>query len=328
MRLCLIGCGEHARVAHGPAQARCAAERPGLELAGCCDLDAERAESHRRDFGFARAYTDALAMLESERPDAACLVVPIEKTCGLAGAILERGVPLLVEKPPGKTVEDVDALIAASEKGGTVVPHLVAFNRRFAPLVRELRRRLDSAPPVQHVHYEMTRVDRRDPDFSVTAVHGIDAVRFVAGSDYAHVRFRYAPLPELGPGVANVFMDAVMTSGASAHLAFCPVAGVVVERAAVHARDESFYLNVPMWAAFDSPGRLQHLVRGTLAAEVSGDALPDGTALFEAGGFHAEYVAFLDSLEAGRPPAPGLRESRQSVDVAAHIRRRESEYRA
>jgi predicted dehydrogenase len=327
MKLCLIGCGEHARVAHGPAQSRCARER-GLVLAGCCDLDAERAEAHRRDFGFARAYADAGTMLAAERPDAVAMVVPIEKTCAMAAPVLEQGIPLLLEKPPGQTLRELDALIAASEKSGTRVPHLVAFNRRFAPLVRELCRRLDEAPALQHVHYEMTRVDRRDPDFSVTAIHGIDAVRFVAGSDYAHVRFHYATLPGLGEGVANVFMDATMASGASAHLAFCPVAGVVVERVSVHAHDETFYLSIPMWAAFDSPGRLQHLSRGKLSEDVSGAELPDGTSLFEAGGFHAEYVAFLDALAEGRAPSPGLRESRQSVAIAELIRLRESEYQA
>jgi exopolyphosphatase/pppGpp-phosphohydrolase len=41
-RLCQIGCGEHARVAHGPSQARCARERGDLVLAGCAILDAIR----------------------------------------------------------------------------------------------------------------------------------------------------------------------------------------------------------------------------------------------------------------------------------------------
>jgi predicted dehydrogenase len=305
-----------------------AATHGGIELAACCDLDAERAESHRKAFGFARHYTDAFAMLEAERPDAVALVVPIEHTSDIAARILERGVPLLVEKPPGQTVAEVDRLIAAAESRDPPVPHQVALNRRFAPLIRELRHRLDVSPPIQHVHYEMTRVDRRDPDFSVTAIHGIDTVRFIAGSDYAHARFRYVEMPHLGPGVTNIFMDAVMVSGASAHLAFCPVAGVVVERTAVHVRDESFYLNVPMWAAFDSPGRLQHLVRGELREDVSGDALPDGTALFETGGFYGEYVAFFEALAAGRPPSPGFGEARQSVAVAEHIRHRESEYRS
>ena len=328
VRLCQIGCGEHARVAHGPSQVRYAATHGGVELAACCDLDADRAEAHRRDFGFARRYTSASTMLDEEDPHAVSLVVPVERTCELAARVLERGLPLLVEKPPGLTVADVDRLIAAAQCRRSPVPHQVALNRRFAPLVRELRRRLDTAPPIRHVHYEMTRVDRRDADFSVTAIHGIDAVRFIAGSDYAHVRFRYVEMPDLGPGVANIFMDAAMTSGASAHLAFCPVAGVVVERAAVHARDESFYLNVPMWAAFDAPGRLQRLVRGELAEDLPGDALPDGTALFEAGGFYGEYVAFFDALAEGRMPSPGFRESRQSVEVAEHVRRRKSEYLA
>jgi myo-inositol 2-dehydrogenase/D-chiro-inositol 1-dehydrogenase len=328
VRLCLIGCGEHARVAHGPAQARYAATHPGVELAACCDLDAERADAHRRAFGFARAYADAFPMLETEKPDAVALVVPVERTPALAAGILERGFPLLVEKPPGRTVEEVDALAAAAEAGGRSVPHLVAFNRRFAPLVRELRRRLETAPEVQHLHYEMTRVDRRDPDFSVTAIHGLDAVRYLAGSDYAQARLRYVEMPHLGPGVANVFVDAVMASGASAHLAFCPVAGVVVERATVHRRDETFFLNVPMWAAFDSPGRLQHLVRGRLADEVTGDRLSEETALFDLGGFYGEYVEFLGALAEGRPPRPGFRESRQSVEVAEQIRRRACEYRA
>jgi predicted dehydrogenase len=328
VRLCLIGCGEHARVAHGPAQARYAATHPGVELAACCDLSGGRAEAHRRAFGFARAYTDPFLMLETEKPDAVALVVPVERTRALATAVLERGFPLLVEKPPGRSLEEVDALAAVAEAGGRRVSHLVAFNRRFAPLVLDLRRRLDGASEIQHLHYEMTRVDRRDPDFSVTAIHGVDAVRYLAGSDYAEARFRYVELPSLGPGVANVFVDAIMTSGASAHLAFCPVAGVVVERATVHVRDETFFLNVPMWAAFDSPGRLQHLVRDRLAVEVTGDRLSEEAALFDLGGFYGEYVEFLGALAEGRRPRPGFRESRQSVDVAEHIRRRESEYRA
>ena len=85
MRLCLIGCGEHARAVHGPAQARCARERPGLVLAACCDLDRARAESHAADVGFARAYTDPRAMLEAETPDAVAVVVPVAATVAATG---------------------------------------------------------------------------------------------------------------------------------------------------------------------------------------------------------------------------------------------------
>ena len=86
MKLCMIGCGEHARVAHGPSQARCVHEGRDLVLAGCCDLDATRAEAFRRDFGYARAFTDAVAMLDAERPDAVAVVVPVERTVTVGGA--------------------------------------------------------------------------------------------------------------------------------------------------------------------------------------------------------------------------------------------------
>jgi myo-inositol 2-dehydrogenase / D-chiro-inositol 1-dehydrogenase len=323
MKLCMIGGGEHARVAHGPSQARCARERGDLVLAGCCDLDPARAESFRRDFGFARAFTDPVAMLDAERPEAVVVVVPVERTVEVGSLVLERGLPLLLEKPPGRTVAEVDRLIAAA--GG--IPHQVAFNRRFAPLVRELRRRIEEAGPLQHVHYEMTRVERRDPDFSTTAIHGLDAVRYLAGCDYAEARFRYHERPDLGPGVANILVDAVMASGATAQLAFCPVAGVLVERATAHAHGHTLFLHVPMWSGVDSPGRLWHFVGGKLVADLGGDRVGDGTALFELGGFYRETVAFLDDLGAGRAPSPSLRESRQSVEIAEHIRDRRREYR-
>ena len=62
--------------------------------------------------------------------------------------------------------------------------------------------------------------------------------------------------------MANILVDALMTSGATAHLAFSPVAGVLVERAIAHAYGHSILLHVPMWSGVDSPGRLWHYSGG------------------------------------------------------------------
>ena len=322
-----MGCGEHATSSHGPALALYAARHPRTELLACCDLDPGKAERYRARFGFARAYTNLRRMLDTERPDAVSLVAPVERTCELSCLILEWGFPLLLEKPPGRTVAELDRMVAAA--GG--IAHQVAFNRRYAPLLRELKQEMDAhvAPgELQHIHYEMTRVGRRDADFSTTAIHGIDAARYLAASDYAEIRFRYREMPGAGPGVANVLLDAVMASGVSAHLAFCPMAGGVVERAAVHGRDHTFYAQVPMWDGFDTPGRLQHLERGELRRDVKGEELAGSREAFVHGGFYGEYVAFLEALRAGRPPSPSLREARQSVAVAQCIRELKGEYRA
>jgi myo-inositol 2-dehydrogenase / D-chiro-inositol 1-dehydrogenase len=329
IRLCMIGCGNHSSVVHGPAVTRCAREDSGLSLVACCDLDSARAEEYRARFGFERAWTDLARMLDEERPDVVSLVAPVTLTPDLSCVVFERGLPLLLEKPPGRTVAEVDRMVAASIEGGRRVPHQVAFNRRFVPLIRELKRQLAElgAPSsIQHIHYEMVRVNRRDPDFSTTAIHGIDAVRHIAGCDFREIRFRYRECPGEGPGVAHIFLDAVMESGATAHLAFCPMGGVVVERAEVHIRDHTFFLHIPMWAAFDSPGRLQHLERGDLVGEVTGRDVSDGEASWELGGFYAEYVSFLDSIRRGAMPSPTLPETRQSVEVSECIRERREEY--
>ncbi len=328
MKVCLIGCGEHATSSHGPSLASYRTAHRDLVLAGCCDVDGERAARFAARFGFARTYRELAAMLDAERPDAVVLVVPDTRTTDLACLSLSRGVPLLLEKPPGRTVGDIDRMLASARlAGGGLVAHQVAFNRRYAPLVRALRERLDAlgGPSlIQHLRYEMVRVDRRDPDFSTTAIHGIDAVRFVGGADYVRAGVRYQELPALGEGVANVFVDATLASGATAHLSFCPVAGGVIERACVHALDHTFLLEVPMWSGFDAPGRLLHLQRGSLVEELRGDA----TGAFVQGGFAAQTAAFLDAVRDGRRPAPGLAEARQSLELACVLRARQGEYRA
>jgi hypothetical protein len=153
-------------------------------------------------------------------------------------------------------------------------------------------------------------------------------VRFLAGADYAEARFRYREQPALGPGVANIFVDAVLESGATAHLAFCPTAGAVVERATVHAGAHTLFLRIPMWGPLDSPGRLQHVERGQVVADLAGDHLGGAHDACVLGGFYGEYEAFLGDLAAGRTPSPSLRESRQSVEIAECVRRRDEEFRA
>jgi len=314
---------------HGPAFAKYAASHPHTELAACCDLDAAKAASYRQRFGFARHYTDVPEMLNTEKPDAVCLIAPVNVTCELSCRIMEMRYPLLMEKPPGMNVGETDRMIAVAERCG--VPNQVAFNRRYTPLIRELKRRLATQfqpGEIQHLRYDFTRIGRKDVDFSTTAIHGIDTVRFLAGSDYRYIRFRYQALPQFGATVANIFMDCEMASGATAHLNFCPMSGAVTERATVHLHDNTFFLNIPVWKAFDAPGRIQHVVKDAIQSDLSGTEISDGAEAFELGGFYGENAAFFEDVRAGRHPAGDLRSARQSVDVANCIRERRDEYRA
>ena len=328
MKLCVIGCGGIAASSHGPALARYAAGRADVELAACCDVQPERAGYFQTTFGFGRSYTDYRAMLTAERPQAVSLLTPPDRTAELAIDLLRQGIALLLEKPPGLTRSQVESIHAAALETGT--PHLVAFNRRFTPLAQSLVQALGAAfqpGDIQYLHYEMARVGRADPDFSTTAIHGIDAAAFLAGSPYQHVDFRYQPFPDLGETVANVFMDCLFESGARAHLAFCPVSGALTERATLFLRDHAFYLRLPLNSGgVDHPGSLLHLEKGRKVLEITGPEAAGGVEDWLLNGFYAENAAFLDALRAGRRPPGGLETTLQSVAIMEALRVRKSSW--
>jgi myo-inositol 2-dehydrogenase/D-chiro-inositol 1-dehydrogenase len=327
-KLCTIGCGNLATSSHGLSYKKYAELNPDVLLAACCDLDEKKAVTFKDYFGFARHYTNFVEMLNTEKPDAVCLVIPVGLTAQLSTRIMEMGYPLMMEKPPGLDKEEALRMLAAAEKTG--VPNQVAFNRRYIPLVQRLKEVLNKnfkAEDIQSMCYEIIRTGRKDPDFSTTAIHGIDATRFIAGSDYKYIRFHYQEHPELGTGVANIFMECVMQSGATAYLNFCPIAGTSVERVTVNLHDHTFFLNIPI-GKMDFPGELIHVEKNEVKLKINGKELSDSEAMYELNGFYNENASFFDDLRAGRRPKGDLKSSFQSVEVAEYIRKRLPEYEA
>jgi len=313
LRICSIGCGRHARRAHGASYARYAKEFPQTELAACCDIDDDKARAFADDFGFARFDTDLDVMLEREKPDAVCLVSPPALTCEMGCRILRHGTPLLIEKPPGTNPAELEKLIEAA--GDT--PTMVAFNRRFAPALVELKKQIANLD-VHDIDYLMVRNKRTEPDFSMTAIHGIDAIRFLVG-DFAEVHLSYQPIASAAPAV-NIVLEGVTASGIRARFRCYPCAGGIFERATVQADGHTLEANVPMWNSHDMPGTVRHYMDDQRVAQISGD-MDDPEIVLS--GFYDENEAFFEAVRAGRVPEPNLNNSRQSVLIADAICRRQ-----
>ncbi len=327
LKICTIGCGSMASHVHGPSYQEYAARHPDTTLAACCDLDEGKAASFRESFGFRRHYTDVDAMLDTERPDAVCIVVPEHLTASVSRRVMAKGYPVMMEKPPGLNREETTSLIETADRFG--VPTQVAFNRRYMPLVRGLKNRLDeqfSPSDVHLIRYDFCRVNRLDADFAATAIHGIDAVKHLARSDYAHIQFRYQALPGCAPEVVNTEMICTFESGTRAYLNFCPVSGVLLERATVHAHDQTFFLDLAVENAIDYPGRLLQYRAGREVTERLGEALVEAEPVFVTGGFYEENAAFFEDIRVGRRPAGDLRTALQSVEIADCMRNRQAEY--
>lgn len=323
-KICTVGCGGMANGGHGPSFRKYAAEREDTVLAGCCDVDAAKAEAYREKFGFERAYTDMETMLKAEKPDAVSLVVPVFLTERLSIQVMEMGFPVILEKPPGMDREQTLRMIDAAERTG--VYNQVSFNRRHMPIVRrfkELRQGLQG----QMWQYEFYRVNRRDADFSTTSIHGIDTMKFLAGSDYKHIRFRYLPNPANPELVPMILLDCEFSDGQAGRITFAPATGVSAERCTMHGTNEMIYATFPYHSttgSLDANGMIT-IARGGQVVHQEPGQVAEG---FVENGFYGENAHFFDCVRAGIRPTDDIASGLQAVEIADCIRKRKEFYEA
>ncbi len=312
--IAVIGCGWVASACHGPAYVEYAASHPEINLAACCDVDSERADAYRRRFGFHRGYTNYSEMLEKERPHAVCLNVPPPLTSAMGCSILRLGYPLLTEKPPGLDLVQIDALIASA--GSPPVPNQVAFNRRWMPLMNEMKRRM-AQMSLHHLDVRLARVHRTDATFGTTAIHVIDAARYLVEGDYQQLGFFYRELPEVGPGVANFELAGTFTNGISIHLGIYPTAGANSEQFTAYGLDT--IANIEAFHSPDNPAHLREYQAGRLVLDEDAYQMTGRREEYYLNGFYHQAAAFFDAVQAGKPPSPDLHASRQSVEIMQAI---------
>ena len=128
-RIGVIGLG------FGINHVRSAAFLPEVELVAVADFLPER--SGPAEALGARYYKDYRQMLDNEKLDGVVAAVSNDQHESVAVECLQRGMPILLEKPIAPTLEEADRIIAASEKSGT--PLLIGHHRRFSSFVVKAR---------------------------------------------------------------------------------------------------------------------------------------------------------------------------------------------
>ena len=200
--------------------------KPGeIELTAACDLNLERAQLFCRQHGFLNPYRDVNEMLARHKLDGCITVVPVERISELGIKLLTQAIPCVVEKPLGASLAEGKALLAAAQATNTL--NMVSVNRRFMPFLNRALEWTRTAGSLRYVRCVMSRHERREPEFLwATAVHAIDAMRYIAG----HVS--NARIHELGPGEAAAEWYSInlsFASGVSGRLDVLPTAGMVEE---------------------------------------------------------------------------------------------------
>jgi predicted dehydrogenase/threonine dehydrogenase-like Zn-dependent dehydrogenase len=154
------------------------------------------AEAAARTLGFERVAETEAALIADDSVDAVVVATRHVSHAALVRQALEAGKHVFCEKPLAVTLEELDSVLrAATDSTGILA---VGFNRRFAPLLRELREFVLSPPspvastyrisagrlPADHWTHDLEQGGGR---LIGECCHFIDSLVFVTGSEIGEV---------------------------------------------------------------------------------------------------------------------------------------------
>jgi predicted dehydrogenase len=166
--------------------------RPDLELAGWVDVIRPAAEKAAADFNLQGAHVDddLERALDRVAPDFLVDVTVPEAHYPVTLAAIDRGVPVLGEKPMTDTLDEARRLCEASERTGTLF--VVSQSRRYNAQLAALRNLLDghlgrpelvSCQFFKAPHFGGFRDEMPSPLLEDMAIHNFDAARWLIGAD-------------------------------------------------------------------------------------------------------------------------------------------------
>jgi predicted dehydrogenase len=187
----------------GQHHARHLAGLEDVRLVGVYDSDSTRGVKVASELGTA-AFESLDALLT--RVEAVTVAVPTSAHAEVGVRALERGVPVLMEKPLAVTVEEADRLIAAAKRKRVQlqVGHIERYNRAL----RAAEQYLDGPRYIESLR--LASFQPRGTDVAVVLdlmIHDLDLVLHLTGSEATEVRA--SGLPVLSPhlDIANARVE-------------------------------------------------------------------------------------------------------------------------
>ena len=191
----------HARVYHELEK-----QGESVRLVGVVDPDVSRADAVAREFG-CRGFgsIDQLVSTHSE-VQAASVAVPTTLHREVAGALMEAGLDVLIEKPVAASVAEASELIEISGRTGRIVQ--VGHLERFNPAVRATLP-LVTQPMFFEVH-RLSVFTSRALDVDVVLdlmIHDLDVVLSFVNSKVSEIRAVGLPILSNKVDIANVRVE-------------------------------------------------------------------------------------------------------------------------
>ncbi len=121
------------------------------KLVAVCGRNEEATRAAAVRFGYESYYTDWRKMIDDERVQLFDNGGPNDAHAEPSIAAAQAGKHVLCEKPLGRTAEESKTMLEAVQKAG--VKHMVAFNYRFVPAIRQMRMLIESGALGRIYHF-------------------------------------------------------------------------------------------------------------------------------------------------------------------------------
>lgn len=291
----------------GRHHVRILAALPGARLVGLHDADPATAAAVAAEHG-ARAFPD-LASLAAQI-DAAVVAVPTVDHLAVAGALLDQGLHILVEKPMATSLAEADELLARAGDRVLAVGHVEFYN----PVVQAL---LSLGLPPRFLEVQRLGVfSPRSLDVDVVLdlmIHDLQILHALDSSEVAEVRATGVPVLSDRIDIANARV--ALTSGCVANLTASRVSGEKVRK--LRAFLPSRYYSL------DYQGQEMRGYRLETGNGIPGGRriVPDDLPIDRAEPLRRELEAFVAACQSlpGRPPLVDGRQGRRALATALAV---------
>jgi len=169
IRVAVIGVGYIAKSVHLPTLLA-----SDCTIAGVMSKTGATAQAVARQFNIPRVYES----LDQVEADCAFVLTPKDTHAKIAMALIQKGIPVFLEKPIATTLRDAEALVSAAERSRILL--MIGFNRRYAPVYEALKREWADRPPDVIV----AQKNRPGTEYRATlenAIHMVDLMRWICG---------------------------------------------------------------------------------------------------------------------------------------------------
>lgn len=348
LRTALVGCGKV-----GGIHATALATLPESEFVAACDDQPDRAGAFAAKYGV-KAFTDVQTMMDATVADVVLIATPHPLHAAPTIAAARAGAAVLVEKPLAATLEDCDAMLAATGGGARLG---VISQRRWYEPVRRMKEAIEAGKIGKPALGVFQMYSWRDPSYYRSdpwrgrwdtegggvlvnqSPHQLDLLMWLMGEPVVEVAGAWANVNHPGVEVddtavatlrfAGGGLGAIVTSVAQKPGLFTKVhvhgtngasVGVETDRGATFIAGVSTIAEPPLNDLWNVPGE-EHLLASFQAEDRARFAAVDVTTHYHA----LQIQDFLRTVAAGRPPAVTGEEGRRVVALFAAIYRSQAE---